>query len=161
MSEQRQQSSSALDRESIVRAFNARLSTKDVDALFQPAPVIRAAARNVARKQGLPEGWLNDGVKGFLSAGSVTTTGNLPQFQHLRLSMPVPEYLLAMKCMAARLGGPTDEASDVPDITFLIRHLKLKSAREVLDVVERFYPARRLSVKTQYLVEGLFEEGGI
>jgi hypothetical protein len=71
----------------------------------------------------------------------------------------MPEYLLAMQCMAARLGGPTEEASDVPDIVFLIRHLGLKSAREVLDVVVRFYPAERLSVKTQYLVEGLFEKG--
>jgi len=34
-----------------------------------------------------------------------TTAGNLPQFPHLRLTMPVPEYLLAMKCMAARIGG--------------------------------------------------------
>ena len=27
--------------------------------------------------------------------------------------MPVAEYLLAMKCMAARLGGTGDEPSDV------------------------------------------------
>jgi hypothetical protein len=100
-------------------------------------------------------------VKGFLSAEGTTTTGNLPQFPHLHLTMPVPEYLLAMKCMAARLGGPGEEASDLPDIVFLIEHLELSSAREVLDVVERFYPAKRISVKTQYLVEGLFEEGKV
>jgi len=35
--------------------------------------------------------------------------------------MPVPEYLLAMKCMAARIGGTADEPSDVADITYLIR----------------------------------------
>lgn len=75
--------------------------------------------------------------------------------------MPVPEYLLAMKCMAARLGGTTDEPSDVADITFLIRHLKLKSARDVLDLVQLYYPANRVPVKTQYLVDGLFEEGKI
>jgi hypothetical protein len=75
--------------------------------------------------------------------------------------MPVPEYLLAMKCMAARLGGTSGEPSDVPDILFLIRHLQLKSARDVLDLVAQYYPANRITVKTQYLVEGLFEEGKI
>jgi hypothetical protein len=44
---------------------------------------------------------------------------------------------------------------------FLIRHLKLKSAQEALDLVGQYYPAHRISVKTQYLVEGLFEEGKI
>jgi hypothetical protein len=65
-----------------------------------------------------------------------------------------------MKCMAARLGGAGGQA-DVPDIIFLVRHLKLSSATDVLDVVGRYYPASRIPVKTQYLVEGLFDEGVI
>ena len=145
----------------MVLAFTSRLSTKDVDALFQPAQSIRELARRIAGEQQLPADWLNDGVKGFVSARHETTAGNLPQFPHLRLTMPVPEYLLAMKCMAARLGGTTGESSDVPDIVFLIRHLQLKSAKDVLDLVGLYYPANRIPVKTQYLVEGLFEEGKI
>ncbi len=145
----------------MVLAFTARLTTKDVDALFQPAQTIRELARRIASEQLLPPDWLNDGVKGFVSARHETTAGNLPQFPHLRLTMPVPEYLLAMKCMAARLGGTTEEPSDVADIVFLIRHLKFKSAKEVLGVVGQYYPANRIPVKTQYLVEGLFEEGKI
>jgi hypothetical protein len=145
----------------MVLAFTARLSTKDVDAVFQPAQTIRALAILIAAEQDLPATWLNDGVKGFVSARHQTTAGNLPQFPNLRLTMPVPEYLLAMKCMAARIGGTTDEPSDVADITFLIHHLKLKSANEVLDLVGQYYPASRIPVKTQYLVEGLFGEGKI
>ena len=145
----------------MVLAFSARLATKDVDALFQPTQTIREIVRQVAAELNLPADWLNDGVKGFISARHETTAGNLPQFPHLRLTMPVPEYLLAMKCMAARIGGTTDEPSDVTDIIFLIRHLKLKSAPEVLDLVGQYYPANRIPVKTQYLVEGLFEEGKI
>ena len=145
----------------MVLAFTARLSTKDVDALFQPTPLIRELARRIGEEQHLPADWLNDGVKGFISARHETTAGNLPQFPHLRLTMPVPEYLLAMKCMAARLGGTTGESSDVPDIVFLIRHLKLQSAKDVLDLVGLYYPANRIPVKTQYLVEGLFEEGKV
>jgi len=33
--------------------------------------------------------------------------------------------------------------------------------REVLDLVAQYYPTNRIAVKTQYLVEGLFEEGKI
>lgn len=145
----------------MVLAFTARLTTKDVDALFQPAQTIRELARRIATEQQLPADWLNDGVKGFVSARHETTAGNLPQFPHLRLTMPVPEYLLAMKCMAARIGGTTDEPSDVADIVFLVRLLKLKAAPEVLDLVGQYYPANRIPVKTQFLVEGLFEEGKI
>jgi predicted nucleotidyltransferase len=145
----------------MVVAFAARLSTRDVDAIFQPAQLVRELARRIADEQGLPANWLNDGVKGFVSARHDTTVGDLPQFEHLRLTMPVPEYLLAMKCMAARIGGAGGEQSDVPDIVFLIRHLGLKSAGDVLDLIAEYYPASRIPVKTQYLVEGLFEEGKI
>ncbi|MEW6158854.1 MAG: hypothetical protein AB1813_15630 [Verrucomicrobiota bacterium] len=145
----------------MVLAFTARLTTKDVDALFQPARTVREIARRIAAEQHLPADWLNDGVKGFLSNRHETTPGNLPQFSHLRLTMPVPEYLLAMKCMAARIAGPTDEPSDIADITFLIRHLNLNTAKAVLDLVGQYYPANRIPVKTQYLVEGLFDEGKI
>jgi hypothetical protein len=144
----------------MVLAFTARLTTKDVDAVFQPAQIIRDAAKRIGEEQNLPTNWLNDGVKGYVSSRHETTAGNLPQFPHLHLTMPVPEYLLAMKCMAARLGG-TDEQSDVPDIIFLIQHLRLRTARDVLDLVAQYYPASTIPVKTQYLVEGLFDEGKI
>ncbi len=146
----------------MVLAFTARLTTKDVDAIFQPTQTIRELARQIAGDQRLPLDWLNDSVKGFISGRHETTSGGLPQFPNLRLAMPVPEYLLAMKCMAARLGGSiAGEPSDVTDIVFLIRHLGLKSAQQVLDLVAHYYPENRISVKTQYLVEGLFEEGRI
>jgi hypothetical protein len=145
----------------MVLAFNARVSTKDVDALFQPSTPIRQLAASVAEEHQLTTDWLNDGVKGFVSARHELTMGNLPQFPNLRLTMPVPEYLLAMKCMAGRLGGTGDGASDIPDIIFLVRHLKLTSAKAVLDLVARYYPPGRIPIKTQYLIEGLFGEGKI
>jgi hypothetical protein len=145
----------------MVLAFSARVSTKDVDALFQPAQLIRELSRRIGEEQRLPENWLNDGVKGYVSSRHETSTENLPQFPHLRLTMPVPEYLLAMKCMAARIGTVSGGPSDVPDIRFLIRHLGLPSAQATLDLVCQYYPKNRLPVKTQYLVESLFEEGKI
>jgi hypothetical protein len=143
-------------------AFTARLTTKDVDAVFQPAGIIRELAHKIAAQLHLPANWLNDGVKGFVSAHHETTTGELPQFPNLRMTMPVPEYPLAMKCMAARIAGAaSEEPSDVSDIVFLIQRLGLKSPEDTLDLVGRYYPAERIPVKTQYLVESLFQEGKI
>jgi len=51
----------------MVLAFHARLSTRDLDAVFQPAQTVREAASEVAAELGLNDGWINDGVKGWLS----------------------------------------------------------------------------------------------
>jgi hypothetical protein len=64
--------------------------------------------------------------------------------------------------MAARIAGAaSEEPSDVSDIVFLIQRLGLKSPEDTLDLVGRYYPAERIPVKTQYLVESLFQEGKI
>ena len=145
----------------MVLAFNARLATKDVDAVFQPATVIRELAARVAATTNLPPDWLNDGVKGFLSARHEVTAGGLPQFPHLRLTMPTAEYLLAMKCLASRLGSSAGEADDTADIVFLTRHLGLRSATAVMDIVTAYYPPNQVPVKAKFLVESLFEEGRV
>ncbi len=51
----------------MVLAFSARPSTKDVDAIFQPAQIIRDVARRVGEANGFAEGWLNDAAKAFVS----------------------------------------------------------------------------------------------
>ena len=72
-----------------------------------------------------------------------------------------PATLTKEAILAALRSLGTEEASDVADITFLIRHLKLTSAKAVLDLVAQYYPAHRIPVKTQYLIDGLFVEGKI
>ena len=131
-----------------------------MDAIFQPVQIVHNAARIVGESRGFAPSWLNDAAKGFVSQHHVTSSTGLPQFPHLRLVMPVPEYLLAMKCMASRIGSVSGEADDVHDIVFLIHHLRLTKANEVMDIVAAYYPAHRIPVKAQYLIEGLFAECG-
>ncbi|EDN72794.1 conserved hypothetical protein [Beggiatoa sp. SS] len=46
--------------------YNARPSTKDVDAIFEPVLKLRKAIEEVAHANNLNEDWLNDSVKGFV-----------------------------------------------------------------------------------------------
>jgi hypothetical protein len=145
----------------MVLAYATRISTKDVDAIFQPAQAVREAVASIGELRGWKPDWLNDGVKGFLSTRHETVEGGLPQFPNLHVTMPTPEYLLAMKCMASRLGVVEGDADDLQDIKFLIQHLKLKDVPAVMDLVAQYYPAGRIPIKAQYLVEGLFGQGTV
>jgi hypothetical protein len=144
----------------MVLAFNARTSTKDVDAIFQPTALMRELARVVASEQGLPDDWLNDGAKGFVSANHEAVTGELPQFSGLRVLAPTPEYMLALKCMAARIAAGPGGADDVADITFLVAHLNLRSPEEALEIVSRYYPSALVPPRAQYLLEEIFAARG-
>lgn len=144
----------------MVLAFDARAATKDVDAVFEPAAVIREAAAQVEREHDLPPEWLNDGAKGFLSAKHEAVEGDLPQFPGLRVTAPTAEYMLAMKCMASRIATSGVDPSDVADLRFLIRHLGLRDPAEALELVARYYPADRIPSRAAYLLEELFAEEG-
>ncbi|MGA3212890.1 MAG: hypothetical protein ABSD20_16410 [Terriglobales bacterium] len=61
----------------MILAFTARLTTKDVDALFQPAKIIRELAGRIGEDLGLPAKWLNDAVKDFVSERHERTQGNI------------------------------------------------------------------------------------
>jgi hypothetical protein len=135
----------------MVLVFNARLSTRDVDAIFMPATLIRELAVKVAEERGLSSTWLNDGVKGFQSDQPEITQESVPQFSHLRIYRPSANYLLAMKCMASRTSGP-ETAGDRGDILVLINHLGLKTSEEVIQNVTRFFPPERILPKTQFMI---------
>lgn len=139
----------------MVLAFQTRQSTKDVDAVFAPAAAVREAAAEIGRELRLPEGWLNDGVKGWLSEAHATTRAELPQFPNLAVTMPLPEYLLAMKCMAARAEAGS---RDLEDTIFLLKHLGFAAAEPVLDLLERYYPVQLIPPRSRYFIEAALHE---
>ena len=136
-------------------AFNARESTRDVDALFQPASAVRRAADRVAIRAGVPNGWLNDAVKGYLGGrGEFVPFLELP---NLKVLVASPEYLLALKCAAMRLG---EEFRDLDDVRFLLRYLNLTSSREALDIVARYLGEAAIPVKTRLALGELLDATG-
>lgn len=141
----------------MVLVFDARLATRDVDAVFVPKYEISSAAAKVAEDLNLPESWLNDGVKVFVSENGELTEEGMPQWSNLRILRPSTRYLLAMKCMASRVPG-YDTGGDQADILTLSRHLGLTNAEEILNVVEAYYPVHLIPAKTSFLIEELAEE---
>lgn len=127
-----------------------RETTKDIDAYFATNPQeIRDAARIVGNRENLPENWLNDAFKGFIYTSPPTTLWL--EYPGLRIYYANPDYVLAMKAVAAR-------PVDILDIEALAAHLGLTSARQVLDVVTRYVPAQYIKVDTEYLIESLFPD---
>jgi hypothetical protein len=133
-------------------AFAARPSTLDVDAYFIPTSSIRAAARRVAHKLNVNENWLNDGVKGFLSAKG--TFDPYIELSHLRVFSASAEYLLAMKCLAMRIG---EEFRDIEDIRYLLRHLGVETYAQAIEIISRYYSSDRFPQKTLYALTELLE----
>ena len=131
-------------------AYAARPSTEDVDALFRPAGEVRAAAARVAARSGVPVNWLNDAVKGYLSERGEFNAWL--ELSHLRVMIAQPEYLLAMKCLALRIGT---EFHDEDDIRFLLRLLDVTSYSQALEIVTRYYPLERFPQKTLYALQEL------
>jgi hypothetical protein len=134
-------------------AYGARSSTEDVDALFRPSTEVRQAAARVAAKAGLNESWLNDGVKGFMS-----TQGDFVPFlemEHLSVMVAQPAYLLAMKCLAMRIGA---EFHDEDDIRYLLRHLDVQSYEQATELIAKYYPLDRFPAKTLYALAELLPQ---
>ncbi|MDY0094389.1 MAG: DUF6036 family nucleotidyltransferase [Candidatus Vecturithrix sp.] len=129
--------------------YNARPSTKDVDAVFKPGQIIRDAAKKIAQHYGIDEDWLNDGVKGYVVTHPKKVLFN---WSHLKVYVADAEYLLAMKSLAARVDG-----MDKEDIIFLIRELGIESPEDVFDVLEKYYPHHRIRPTTQFFIEEIFE----
>jgi len=132
-------------------AFRARESTRDVDAAFKPSVAVRKAALKVAAKEGVSDHWLNDAVKGYLSdRGSFT---RFLELSHLRVFCADAKYMLAMKCLAMRIGeGYWDE----DDIRYLLRHLGIEKYEDALAVIGKYYslqefPATALSALGELL----------
>ena len=134
----------------IALAFDERRSTRDVDAVFEPKRAIYDAAAEMAAELDLPEGWLNDAVKGFLSGPDEGATPVL-ELPGLRVATASPRILLAMKVLAHRAG------EDDADVRLLAGQLGLTTASAVLAVATEVY-GDRLDAAAHFFVGEVFGE---
>lgn len=130
--------------------YNARAATRDVDAIFEPASLIRKLAARIAELHHLPEDWLNDAAKGFIQGDF--RRDSVLELSNLRVWAPEPRYMLAMKCISARW-----DTSDRDDVIFLIRHLGLSVPQQVFEIIGHYYPKHQIPAKTQFFIEEVLE----
>jgi hypothetical protein len=149
----------------LMLTYDWRAATKDVDAVFEAdRNLVRRLVARIADERGWPADWLNDGVKGFLStrdqeAGMKLLSGEFPSSDEpgLRVFVPRPEYLFAMKCRAMRLGG-VDENRDIEDIRRLADEIGLRTSEDAVALVASFYPRSQLQPKVQFGLEEMFSD---
>jgi hypothetical protein len=151
----------------LLLTLNRQVSTSDVDAVFErDKAFIQKLAAGMAAEFGWDENWLNDGVKGWLSASDADPSIK-PLFRTypseerpgLRVFVPKPEYLFAMKCRAMRIGG-VDSSSDLDDIRLLASKIGIASSEDALALVESFFPRDTLEPKTRFGLEEIFSTFG-
>lgn len=136
----------------IALAYDARRSTRDVDAVFEPKGAIYSAAAEVARRRDLPPAWLNDAVKGFL-AGDDPRAAPVLDVPGLRCLAASPRILLALKVLAHRVGEDED------DVRLLAGACGLATAAEILEAAEEIY-GDRLDAAARFFVQELFPASG-
>lgn len=133
--------------------YNARMTTKDIDAIFRPKDLMYDIIRDIAEEENLPYDWLNDGVKGFVS-----DKGEMEEFEiysNLSIYRTKIDYLLAMKCMSCRLD---EDSKDISDIQFLINKMKLKNKEEVENLILKYFPVNLILPKVSFMLETLIYE---
>lgn len=136
-------------------AYNTRRATRDIDGVFEPKMEVYAAADRVGARHGLPPGWLNDAVKGLLPGKDPNARAVLSA-PGVRVSVPSPQYLLALKVVAARVDRDAD------DIRFLADVCGARTAEDVWAITERVMGGRqRLLPKAQFLIEEMFSPGSL
>jgi hypothetical protein len=137
----------------LMLASNFRVTTQDVDAVTDTDQgLLDRLAREIAGERGWPHDWLSDGVRTYLSPNVDGLEQHHVLFRTypgestpgLRVFVPTPEYLLAMKLMAMRL-DPAAGKSDLDDILSLIRVLGITDKAQLIQFAAAFYPEARIS----------------
>jgi len=133
----------------LVLLFQARESTRDVDAYFvRPAASrLRDAVERVAMRLDLPADWLNDGAKGYIVG--LTKGELLHQSPSLLVHAASLPQLLAMKLAAWR------DAIDRADAALLLGQLS-GSREEIRAALKSFLAPHQLD-KASYALDDLWE----
>jgi len=134
----------------LAMVFNARNSTYDIDAIFHPAEDMRKITKDIAIKYDLPEDWLNDGIKGYI-------TDKMKQeiylkFPHLTVANIDAVGLLAMKLTSARV-----DTKDMEDSIFLMKSLNICEEKELFDIIEKHVYPNQQTIASKYFTKEAYE----
>jgi hypothetical protein len=136
----------------LILASDIRDASGDVDAIFRSdRSIIREICALAAKRFQMPEDWLNKGVRKFAPPiGNPEPTllpfGDYPNNGAtgvgLRVLLPTPEYMLAMKILSYRLDEETDKIqTDQSDAVALMKLTGKTTTDDLMDLVKLCYPS--------------------
>ena len=121
-----------------------RPATQDIDTwIFSPQfyeadyVTLQAHIAEVAQERGLHPDWVNDKVAGLLAAASnqqlppMSAWQENRRFQRLAFYFPLPEYVLALKLLAAR-------PKDLGDIAELLRICRITNKAQAYTLITTY-----------------------
>jgi hypothetical protein len=136
---------------SLILASDIRGTSGDVDAVFlNEGRTVRQLADDVARRLGLPLDWISEAVTrmappignpdpNLLPFGEYPRARNSPV--GLRVFLPTPAYLLAMKILANRLADDVDKIQlDLDDAVSLMKVTKISTREGLVALMAECYP---------------------
>lgn len=127
-------------------AYDARRSTRDIDAIFEPHGIVLEEAENVARELGLPRWWLNEQASAYVAPTGDRDAPRVFDHPGLRVVAASPRHLLAMKLLAAR-------RRDADDIRFLVNHMNLRDMEDVLRTCAEVFPDEPVPDRARLILE--------
>jgi hypothetical protein len=132
-------------------AYDARRTTRDIDALFEPHGIVREEADAVAAEFGLPRWWLNEQASVYVAQDGDPAAPHVFENAGIRVAAASPEHLLAMKVLAAR-------RRDVEDLRNLAQRLELTTLEEVLAICMEIFPDEPVPGRARLVLEEVFRE---
>ncbi len=114
--------------------YDARQSTRDIDALVQPKDAVLAAAAEVAETEGLPADWLNDRFAMFWPQHGEPDFSHVAQHGTVTLRYAGPRVMLAMKMLASVRGR-----RDTDDLAHLLEPAGVSNIQQAIGIFEDFY----------------------
>lgn len=135
----------------LILASDIRNASGDVDAVFLTGgTAVREIADAVAARLDLPTDWINEGVKRMAPPPgdpqpNLMLSGEYPRVPNsivgLRVHLPPPAYILAMKMLASRSPDDTEKIEiDLSDAVSLMKVTKLTTEQHLVDLLKECYP---------------------
>ena len=132
--------------------FNARDSTYDIDAIFEPKEDMRKIIIDIANANDLDYDWLNDGLKGFLT--DKMKFSSYIEYSNLSVSVLDAESLLAMKLVSAR----PEPSNDMRDSIFLMKALDIENEDQLFGILENLTHQSRHTPQVKYFTIEAFNK---
>lgn len=135
----------------LILASDIRNASGDVDAVFlSGGEAVREISTQIAHEMGLPENWLNEGVKYYAYPPGnpgpyILPFGDYPRggasAVGLRVMLPTPQYMLAMKILANRFEDDIVRTkSDLDDAVGLMKITKIATTETLVTLMKECYP---------------------